>query len=261
MAQQTALITGASAGIGKELARIHAARGGDVILVARREAALEELKAELKRAHGIKAHVFAADLGSVAGTRDLYAAVKAAGLQVDVLINNAGFSHHGDFHRLDLDEALAIVELNVKSLMTLTHIVLDDMIARGSGRILNVGSTAGMVPGPLQATYHASKAFVNSFSQALANEVEDKGITVTVLAPGAVATEFFERADMADINGVQKGVATAKDVARIGYDAMMRGDLLVINDRRLRFMLNWLVPFLPRRQVLKMSRSFGEKVS
>ncbi|MCK0168201.1 SDR family oxidoreductase [Jannaschia sp. S6380] len=259
MAREAALITGASAGIGKELARIHAARGGDVILVARCEDVLRELKAELEQAHGITAHVFAADLGSVEGTRELHARVRAAGLPVDVLINNAGFSHHGAFHELDLNRALSIVELNVKSLMTLTRLVLPDMVARGAGRILNVGSTAGMIPGPLQATYHASKAFVNSFSQAIAEEVADAGVTVTVLAPGAVATEFFERADMADMKGVQQGVAQASDVARIGYDAMTRGELLVISDRRLRFMLNWMVPFLPRRRVLKMARDFGEK--
>jgi hypothetical protein len=261
MKTNTALITGASAGIGKELARLHGKAGGDVILVARRQTALDELKTELEQAHGITAHVFAADLGSVEGTKRLHADIKAAGLTVDILINNAGFSQHGAFADIDLDTALGIVEVNLKSLMTLTHLVLPEMIARGSGRILNVGSTAGMIPGPLQATYHASKAFVNSFSLALADELEDKGITVTNLAPGAVATEFFERGDMTDMNGVQQGVATAPDVARIGYDAMTRGDLLVINDRKLRFTMNWLVPFLPRRRVLKLARAFGEKAA
>jgi hypothetical protein len=261
MTRQTALITGASAGIGRELARIHAARGGDVILVARREAALNDLKSELESRHGVTAHVFAADLGSADGAHALYDAVTGQGLGIDILINNAGFSHHGIFHELDLARAQAIVDLNVTSLMVLTRLVLPDMVARGSGRILNVGSTAGMIPGPLQATYHASKAFVNSFSQALANEVEGTGVTVSLLAPGPVATEFFERADMADMKGAQQGVARAEDVARAGYDAMMRGELVAISDRRLRFMLNWVMPFLPRRRVLGMARDFGEKVA
>lgn len=256
----TALITGASAGIGREIARLHAARGGALVLVARREQALEELKREVEAAHGVAAHVIAADIGSADGVDALYAAVKERGLTVDLLVNNAGFGGHGLFHEQDVDRMQAMVDLNVKSLMRLTHLVLGDMVARGSGRILNVGSTAGMIPGPLQATYHATKAFVNSFSQALAEEVRDKGVTVTVLAPGAVATEFFDVADMNGAKGLeQQNVASAADVARIGYDAALRGDLVAINDGRLKFLLGWVVPFLPRRRVLAMARDFAEK--
>lgn len=259
MTRQMALVTGASAGIGKEIAKLHAARGGDVILVARRQDALEALKAEIEGGGEATAHVVAADIGSEAGARDLYAELGRRDLAVDILVNNAGYGGHGLFHRQDLDRNLAMVELNVKSLMTLTYLALQDMIARGRGRILNVGSTAGMIPGPLQATYHATKAFVNSFSQALANELRDTGVTVTVLAPGAVATEFFKTADMEGAKGLQQGQASPADVARIGYEAMLRGDLLAINDRKLDFLLNWVVPLLPRRTVLAMARDFSEK--
>ena len=256
----TALVTGASAGIGKEIARYHASKGGDVIVVARREEPLQELKTEIEAQNGTKVHVYAADLGTPEDATSLWDRIKADGLTVDYLINNAGFGGHGFFHEQDLDRMLAMVDLNVKSLMTLTHLALREMVARRSGRILNVGSTAGMIPGPLQATYHGTKAFVNSFSQALANEVQDKGVTVTVLAPGAVKTEFFDVADMRGAKGIEDpNIATADDVAKIGYDAMMKGDLVVINDKKLRFMLNWLVPFLPRRKALSMARDFAEK--
>jgi short-subunit dehydrogenase len=253
------LITGASIGIGREFARIHAAKGDTVILAARNAAALEALKAELEQAHGIAAHVFTVDLTADGAPRALHDRIKAAGLQVDVLINNAGFSQHGFFHETDLDTSLRLVQLNISALMSLTHHVLPEMIARGSGRVLNVGSTAGMVPGPLQATYHASKAFVNSFSLALANELEGTGVTVTVLAPGAVATEFFERGDMANMTGVQNNMADPAEVARLGHDAMLRGDLLVINELKLRLLLRFVQPFLPRRKVLSMARAFAEK--
>lgn len=254
MTGTTALITGASAGIGKEFARVHAARGGDVILVARRETALEELKTTLEKAHGITATVIAADLSVPDGPKTLYKSLKSQGLSVDILINNAGFGGHGFYHERDLDWNLSMVDLNVKALITLTHLVLQDMLARGSGMILNVGSTAAMIPGPLHATYHASKAFVSSFSQALANELEGKGITVTMLAPGPVATDFFDVADMRKVKSIQRDMARAADVAKIGYEAMMRGQLIAFNDRRLKFLLDWIVPLLPRRKSLALIR-------
>jgi uncharacterized protein len=260
MSRKTALITGASAGIGREFARYHAALGGDVIVVARREDALLELKAELERKHGVTVHVFASDLGTPEGAQRLYSGIKAKRLEVDYLINNAGFGFHGLFYEADLSKNLAMVDLNIKSLMALTHHVLQDMMARKSGRILHVGSTAGMIPGPFQATYHATKSFVNSFSLALAEELKDKGVTSTVLAPGPVATEFFDVANMADAKGVQGTLPTAESVAKLGYDGMMSGKLVVFNDPKLRFMLGWLMPLMPRRMVLKIARGFGEKI-
>ena len=159
----TALITGASSGLGSDFARYHASKGGDVILTARREDKLAALKQELEAAHGITAHVFALDLGAPGGADQLYEAVKGAGLQVDILINNAGFGGHGRHIERDLAEEHAMIDLNVKALVTLTHRFGADMVAQGGGKILNVGSTAGFAPGPLQAVYFATKAFVNSF--------------------------------------------------------------------------------------------------
>ncbi len=254
----TALITGASSGIGKELARYHAAKGGDLIVTARREDALNALKSELEADHGVSVHVVAADLGAVDGPKQVYDAVKKAGLQVDVLINNAGFGGHGAHIERDLADEMAMIDLNVKSLVSLTHMVANDMVKQGGGKILNVGSTAGMMPGPLQAVYFATKAFVNSFSQAIDEELRDKGVTSTVLAPGGVATEFLDVADLTDTN-LGNSLKSAASVAKIGYDAMLAGKLHVINEWGLHIMLNWLVPLLPRRRVLKMIRGMQTK--
>lgn len=248
----TALITGASSGLGKEFARYHAAKGGDVILTARRETALNELKAELEAEHGISAHVFALDLGSGGGADRLYEAVKAAGLRVDILINNAGFGGQGAHIERDLASEEAMIDLNVKALVALTHRFASDMVAQGGGKILNVGSTAGFTPGPNQAVYFATKAFVNSFSQALDEELRAKGVTSTVLAPGPVETEFVKVANLEGTSLFKGKGASATDVAKQGYEAMMRGKLVAINDARLSFMLNWLVPLLPRRAVLRL---------
>ncbi len=253
----TALITGASAGIGREFAIYHAEKGGDLIITARREAALSALKAEIEAAHDISVTTVALDLGTEDGAQHLYDAVK--GRRIDILINNAGFGGHGAFIMRDLDSDLAMIDLNVKSLVALTHMVANDMAAQGDGKILNVSSTASYMPGPLQATYFATKAFVSSFSQALAEELKDKGITVTALEPGYVETEFAARADLENTGLVNAGGATPRSVAKFGYDAMRRGALRVVNDGRLRFMLNWLVPFAPRWSVLKMMRKMQEK--
>jgi short-subunit dehydrogenase len=254
----TALITGASSGIGRELARYHATKGGDLIITARRGGELDALKTELEAKHNIAVTCIPLDLGAVGGAEALYTAIKDTGLRIDILANNAGFGGHGLFIERDLAADLAMIDLNVKALVILTHLVASDMVAQGSGKILHVGSTAGMIPGPLQATYFATKAFVNSFSQALDEELRAKGVTSTVLAPGGVATEFF---DTADLGGTDLGnnSASPTSVAKIGYDAMIAGKLHVINERSISFMLNWLVPFMPRRMVLKMVRKMQTK--
>ncbi|MCR8824996.1 SDR family NAD(P)-dependent oxidoreductase [Pseudosulfitobacter koreensis] len=256
---QMALITGASSGIGMEFARYHASKGGDVILTARREDTLEELAAELRNAHGITAHVFALDLGAEGGAQALYQQVTEAGLKVDILINNAGFGGQGRFLDRSLEKDLAMIDLNVKALVSLTHSFGADMVAAGGGKILNVASSAAFMPGPLQATYFATKAFVTSFSQAIDQENRSRGVTCTALCPGYVKTEF---ADVSDLNGtalVKNGGATPDTVARIGYDAMMRGDLVIVNERGLSVALNWVIPLMPRRMVLKMIQRMQTK--
>jgi len=222
----TALITGASSGIGRAFAHYHASLGGDLIITARRAEALDTLKEELEAAHGITVTCIPQDLGSVDHARTLYKAT--GGARIDVLINNAGFGGHGKFVDRALDDDLDMIDLNINALVTLCHLIGNDMIKRGDGKILNVSSTAAHMSGPLQATYFATKAFVSSFSQAIAEEMRDTGVTVTALEPGAVATEFF---DTANLTGTKLGtgsVATAQDVAKIGYDAMLDGELTVI---------------------------------
>ena len=249
---ETALITGASSGLGTEFARYHASKGGDVILTARREAELNALKAELEAKHGIKAHVYALDLGGEEGAEALCNAIDEAQLQVGILINNAGFGGHGLHIDRDLQAEQAMIDLNIKSLVALTHHFGGQMAARGKGRILNVGSTAGFMPGPLQAVYFATKAFVNSFSQAVDQELHSKGVTCTVLAPGYVETEFAQVANLEGTDLVKGGGATAASAARCGYDAMMKGRLMSINERLLSFAMNWIIPLVPRRIVLKI---------
>lgn len=250
----TALITGASSGIGRELARYHAKRGGDLIIIARRADALEALKSELEAVHGVKVIVVVNNLGTPDGAAELYAATK--GHKIDILINNAGFGGQGAFIDRALDADLAMIDLNVKALVSLTHMVAKDMVSQGGGKILNVSSTATYMPGPLQATYYATKTYVSSFSQALDAELRDKGITVTALEPGFVETEFAATADLEGTGLVAQKGATAASVAMFGYEAMRRGDLRAINDGRLRFILNWVMPLLPRRTALNMIKKY-----
>ena len=249
-----ALVTGASSGIGLETAKLHAARGGDLVLVARRGDRLRTLADELIAAHGTDALVVEADLA----TADGIAALKAAteGRRIDVLVNNAGFGGRGVFHEQDPARALEMVDLNVRALTELTRHYVGPMVARGHGRMLQVGSTAGFLPGPLQAVYYASKAYVNSLSQALAEELRGTGVTVTLLAPGPVATEFFDVAGM-ERNSFRAKAPSAAKVARIGYEAMLEGRLVVIDDRRIAA-LTRVVGLLPKRLLLSASRKSME---
>ena len=257
----TALITGASSGIGRELARLHAARGGDVIITARREAELQALKEEIEAAHGVTVHIIALDLGAEGGANALWDRVEGLGIPVDILINNAGFGGQGAFIERDLAQDLAMIDLNVKALVTLTHHAARAMADRGRGKILQVSSTAAYIPGPLQATYYATKAFVSSFSMALDQEMRAKGVTCTALEPGYVQTGFADAADLegTDLVGAGEKGAQPADVARIGYEAMLAGKLRIINDPMLRLQLRWLIPFAPHRMVLKMIEKMQTK--
>lgn len=247
-----ALITGASSGIGSAFAHYHASKGGDLILTARREANLVELKTELEAAHNIKAHVFVMDLGAEGGAEALIKSVTDAGLKVDILINNAGFGGHGLHIERDVASEMAMIDLNIKALVTLTQSFGAKMVKQGGGKILQVGSIVGFMPGPQQAVYFATKAFVNSYSQAIEQELRGKGVSCTLLAPGYVETEFAKVADLEETAMMKSRGATAESVAKVGYDAMMEGKLVTFNQRSLSFMLQWIVPFLPRRMVLKM---------
>ena len=254
----TALVTGASSGIGAEIARIHARKGGNLVLVARSEGPLYQLKSELESAHGIHAMVIVADLSEGDAAPRVFAATEAAGIRVDFLINNAGFGGHGKFHERELAQDQAMMQVNMVTLTRLTHLYLQGMVARNQGRILHVGSTAGFMPGPMQAVYYATKAYVLSFSQAIAQELSDTHVTSTVLCPGAVATGFVKAGNLEGIDMWDKA-ATPESVAQCGYDAMMKGKLVAINEPSLSFMVNWVVPFMPRKTVLKISEKAMEK--
>ncbi len=254
-----ALVTGASSGIGAEFARLHAEKGGDVVITARSTEKLAALKAEIEAEHGVSVHVFALDLGAADGAQTLYDRVTAAGHEIEILINNAGSGGHGRHVERDLAAEQAMIDLNVKALVTLTHAFGRDMAARGSGRILNVGSTAGFMPGPMQAVYFATKAFVVSFSQAVDHELRGRGVTCTVLAPGYVETGFAKAADLEGTFLEKSNGATPRSVARCGYDAMRRGALVAINEGRLDFAVNWVIPLLPRRAVLRMVEKMQTK--
>ncbi len=255
----TALITGASSGIGESLARLHAARGGDLVLVARRKERLEALATELAAAHGIAVTILVEDLAAEGAAERVFAATEAAGLEIDVLVNNAGFGGHGKFHERDLAQDRAMMQVNMIALVELTHLFVQGMVRRGSGQILHVASTAGFMPGPLQAVYYATKAFVISFSQAIAEELSGTGVTSTALCPGAVDTEFVTAGDLEGAALFQKPGASPESVAACGYDAMSTGDLVAINEPGLRFLLGWVVPLLPRKTVLGLSRKAMEK--
>ena len=256
--EHTALITGASSGIGAEFARLHAEKGGDLVLVARREEVLNKFKFELEKAYSIQAMVIVADLAQPDAAEKIFTATEAVGIQIDTLINNAGFGGHGKFHERDLAKDQAMMQVNMVSLVNLTHIYLQGMVSRNCGKILHVASTAGFIPGPLQAVYYATKAFVISFSQAIAQELSDTNVTSTVLCPGAVATNFVVAGDLEGVS-TWDNAASPQLVAKCGYEAMMRGELVKINEPSLSLMLNWVIPFLPRKTVLKISQQAMEK--
>lgn len=250
---KTALVTGASSGIGTELARIHAEHGGDLIIVARRQERLESLKAELENAHGVTVHVLVQDLARADAAKQIREEVRSRGLRVDYLVNNAGFGYRGFFHEQDWATNEAMIEVNVFAVTALTRLFLPEMIARGSGRILNVASMAGFLPGPLHAVYYASKAFVISFSEAIANELADAGVSVTALCPGPTETEFMQRAHMQGVRPA-KIAASARHVAEIGYKAMLRGRTVAVPGLLNKLVIHGLLRLSPRGLTLLISR-------
>jgi short-subunit dehydrogenase len=255
---KAALITGASAGLGKEFAWLFAADGHDVVLVARRKDKLEELAKEIQGKHEkVKAHVIAEDLASPGAAERIVKALGDLGVEIEFLVNNAGFGGTGPFAESDLARQLEMVQVNVIVLMTLTRLLLPKMIARQSGRILNIGSTAGFVPGPFMSVYYASKAFVNSFTEALSVELAGTGVTITVSCPGATATEFAAVAGNEKSSLFASGVATAADVAKDGYEAMKRGEVLAVAGASNKMKI-WSLRFAPRGMVRDMTAKMNQ---
>lgn len=255
---QTALITGASAGIGTELAREFASHGYDLILTARRQDALDKLATELTAQFKIKVSVFAADLANPKSPLQIQEFVVQNGLVVDVLVNNAGFAANGHFASLDTTVQLEILQVNITSLVHLTRLFLPDMIARNRGGVLNVASIAAFVAGPLMAVYYASKAFVLSFSEALANEVSATNLKVSCLCPGATITEFQKRAQMQN-SKLFSGPSSmdAATVARLGYEGFERNDTIVVTGTKNKFGV-FASRFVPRKLAASVARSVQE---
>lgn len=234
--QSYTLITGATSGIGYELAKLFAADGNHLIIVARHEEGLERVSRELSEAHNIDVVPIPKDLFKREAAFELYEQVTSAGMVVDTLVNDAGQGQYGEFVDTEICRELDIIQLNVCSLVVLTKLFLREMVARGEGKILNLSSVASKSPGPFQSVYHGTKAFVQSFTEAIRDENKDSGVTITALLPGATATDFFNKADMTDSKIVQEGkLADAAGVAKDGYDALQDGDDIVISGLKNKF--------------------------
>ncbi len=226
---KTALITGASSGIGFELSRCFAKDGYDIIMVANHEdkllAASKRIQAECP---GSTIKTLSCDLSSSDGPVKVKSWVDQQGISLDVLVNDAGFGEHGFFTETDLQKELAMIQLNVVSLVHLTKLFLPEMISRGSGKIMQLGSIVSFMPSPLMAVYAATKAFVLSFSEALQNEIQDTGVTMTVLCPPATDTNFFKVAEAEHTVAANGKLATPEEVAQAGYEALMKGEGRVV---------------------------------
>jgi short-subunit dehydrogenase len=253
-----ALITGASRGIGFELAKECARNGHDVVLVARRQDALEAAAGMIEGKYDVRATVIPADLGDPDAPPELYAATLAQGIPVGILINNAGFGLGGEFLETNLQREIEMIQVNVVAVTQLTKLFAPAMVKQRSGHIMNVASTASFQPGPLMSVYYATKAYVLSFSEAIAEEMRKTGVTVTALCPGATATDFADTAEVSNTRLFQKlGVASADVVARAGYRAMMRGQRVAIPGWRDKLMIQ-SERIAPRRLVTTIARMVQE---
>ena len=256
--KKVALITGASSGIGKELAKIHAEKGGDLILVARRENKLFQLKKEIEQKFNVKVEVISKDLSNAEAPKEIYHELNEKGIKIDYLINNAGFGGHGKFHERIWEDDLAMINLNIIALTALSNFFLPDFVKRNSGKILNVSSTASFMPGPLQAVYFATKAYVTFFSNAIAEELHDTNVTVTTLMPGATETEFAKVSNM-DKTALFDKTFSASSVALDGYNGMINGKLDVVSGlNTMQKVMLKMIPFTPKKLVLKQMRQMQE---
>ena len=256
---KTALITGASSGIGYELAKIHAAKGGNLVLVARNISKLDELKLELETQFKVSVYTIGKDLSVTNAAQEIYDETNKENIQVDYLINNAGFGDFGMFVETDWNKELQMINLNITTLTQFTKLYLQDMVKRRSGKIMNVASTAAFQSGPTMAVYCATKAYVLSFTEAVSNEVSDKGITITALCPGATETGFQAAGGMEESELFKgKKLPTAKEVAEYGYTSMIKGKTVAIHGI-MNYIMSNSIRFLPRAMVLKVSRKLLDK--
>lgn len=253
----TALITGASSGIGQELARVFVKNGYDLVLVARSSEKLHALAAELKDA---KVTIITKDLAARSAAQEIFAETQKKNLRIDVLVNNAGVGDYGFFHKSDWSKQEGMINLNITALTHLTHLYLPEMVKNKNGRILNVASTAAFQPGPTMAVYYATKAFVLHFSEAIANELEGTGVTITALCPGATISGFSDAANLGS-SRLFKGrkLPSSKEVAEYGYRAMTCGQKVAIHGA-LNFAMAQSIRLTPRSLVLKLVRTIQNPV-
>jgi len=257
--KNTALITGASNGIGLELAKIHASKGGNLVLVARNKAKLDELKNELEKQYNVSVYTIGKDLSEPNAAQQVYDETSKQNIQIDYLINNAGFGDFGMFAETDWNKEVQMINLNITTLTHFTKLYLQDMVKRGSGRIMNVASTAAFQPGPTMAIYCATKAYVLSFTEAISNEVSGKGISITALCPGATVTGFQTAAGMEESALFSRNnLPTGQEVAEYGYAAMLKGKTVAIHGL-LNYIMANSIRLIPRALVLKVTRKIFEK--
>lgn len=257
--RKTALVTGASSGIGAALARLFAQRGYNLVIVARGRQALQDLADDLTRRHGASVAVLPKDLSLPEAPQEIVAELTRQGTQVDVLVNNAGFASYGAFAETDTQHELQMMQVNMVALTHLTKLLLPGMIQRRSGKILNIASTAAFQPGPLMAVYYATKAYVLSLSEALAEELRGSGVSVTALCPGPTRSGFQERAGMQESRLVQGEIMDVETVARAGYSALMSGRRIVIPGAQNRATA-FAVRLLPRGLVTRLTRLAQDRV-
>ncbi len=256
--RRTALVTGGSGGIGLQIAKVLARNEFDLVLVARKRDALEAAAGQLEGKYAVRAHVFAADLGRRDAPLAIFEFLHNENIAIEVLVNNAGFGLAGEFADTDLQRELDMIQVNISALTHLTKLFLPAMIKRGSGRVMNVASTAAFQPGPLMAVYYATKAYVLSFSEALAEELRHSGVTVTALCPGPTHTDFAAAALVGNSRLFTAfGVADAADVAEYGVSAMMRGRRVAIPGIKNKIIAQ-ANRFSPRAVTTKVSRILQE---
>ncbi|WP_017318481.1 SDR family NAD(P)-dependent oxidoreductase [Mastigocladopsis repens] len=256
--KQTALITGAASGIGYELACIFACDTYNLVLVDKNGQKLSEIADKFQQKFGISVKNIVKDLSIASVPEEIFTELQQASIKVDVLVNNAGFGNYGLFNETDLTAELKMLQVNLVSLTHLTKLFLKDMVNQGDGKILNVASTAAFQPGPLMAVYSATKAYILLFSEAIANELADTGVTVTVLCPGPTESAFHETTGMADSELLrEKKMMTAETVAKIGYRGLMANTTVVIPGVKNKILAE-LVRFAPRKLVTQIARSTHE---
>lgn len=251
MDKKTALVTGASSGMGKEFARLHASLGGNLVIIARNKERLHQLKVELEKEYHVQVWVIEKDLSLDDAPKEIYDEVKSNNIEIDYLINNAGFGGRGNFYESAIERDMQMIAVNLIALTKLTKLFLPDFISRGSGKILNISSTGALVPGPLQAVYCATKAYVTSFGNAVWKEINGTGVTLTNLMPGATNTGFANVAGMQNTPLFIKMVNPI-EVVEVGYKGMIKGKINVIAGVSImqRIILA-LAPLIPKRMILK----------